>query len=341
MLGLCVPPTISCTKFSVTYWERRLESSELGRLEQVDVRTVWTNESTEFTPWLARQENLDILGKTLGLSLETESVEKEVGSFRADIVCSDINTETTVLIENQLAKTDHDHLGKLLTYAAGLHAKTVLWVVTQVRDEHRAALDWLNTITPDDYRFFGVEIELLRIGASPIAPRFNIVSTPNDWSRSVAIVTEDKPTSETKLMQLEYWDSFHGVLNNLNGSVSGNRKPQPQQWMNYSIGRSQFSLSADIHIKRRYVRAQLYISGEGARDRLVCLEEEKDQIEQELGFELDWGGDQSSDARDQRISRYMLDVDPTDKADWSRQHEWLADNLNAMHRVFVDRVKNL
>ena len=289
MLGLCVPPTISCTKFSVTYWERRLESSELGRLEQVDVRTVWTNEATEFTPWLARQENLDILGETLGLNLETESVEREVGSFRADIVCSDINTETTVLIENQLAKTDHDHLGKLLTYAAGLHAKTVLWVVTQVRDEHRAALDWLNTITPDDYRFFGVEIELLRIGASPIAPRFNIVSTPNAWSRSVAIVTGNKATSETKLKLLEYWDGVHGVLNELNGSVSGNRKTLPQHWMTYGIGRSGFNLAAIARTKRLYISVQLYISGEGANDRLVRLGEEKDLIERELGLELEWG----------------------------------------------------
>ncbi|MCY3628365.1 MAG: hypothetical protein OXG88_12115 [Gammaproteobacteria bacterium] len=230
-----------------------MEISELGRLEQVDVRTVWTNEASEFTPWLARQENLDILGDTLGLSLETESVEREIGSFRADIVCSDTNTDTTVLIENQLARTDHDHLGKLLTYAAGLHAKTVLWVVTQVRDEHRAALDWLNTITPDDYRFFGLEIELLRIGASPIAPRFNIVSTPNDWSRSVAIMTGNKATSATKLMQLEYWDGLHSVLNDLNGFVSGNRKPQLQQWMSYSIGRAEFSLAASLHVNKRHV----------------------------------------------------------------------------------------
>ncbi|MXX94677.1 MAG: hypothetical protein F4039_04470 [Gammaproteobacteria bacterium] len=230
-----------------------MEISELGRLEQVDVRTVWTNEASEFTPWLARQENLKILGETLGLSLETESVEREVGSFRADIVCSDTNTDTTVLIENQLARTDHDHLGKLLTYAAGLQAKTVLWIVTQVRDEHRAALDWLNTITPDDFSFFGVEIELLRIGVSPIAPRFNIVSMPNDWSRSVGIVTGNRATSETKLMQLEYWDGLQSVLNDFNGSVSGNKKPQPKGWMTYAIGRGDLCLAAAMQIKQRWV----------------------------------------------------------------------------------------
>lgn len=317
-----------------------MEISELGRLEQVDVRTVWTNEASEFTPWLARQENLDILGETLGLNLELESVEKEVGSFRADIVCSDTNTDTAVLIENQLARTDHDHLGKLLTYAAGLRAKTVLWVVTQVRDEHRAALDWLNTITPDDYRFFGVEIELLRIGASPIAPRFNIVSTPNDWSRSVAILTGNKAISETKLKQLEYWDGLQSVLNDLNGPVSGNRKPQPQHWITYGIGRPRFVLAAVVLIKRQCVRVELYISGEEASNRLVRLEEEKDQIEQELGFGLEWE-DQPPRSKNQRISHYLRDVDPLDKADWRNQHNWIANNLNTMYRVFVDRVKNL
>lgn len=141
-----------------------MKGLKLDRLQQLDVRNAWVNEASEFTPWLARQENLDLLGETLGLSLEPESVEQEVGSFRADIVCRDTNVESTVLIENQLVSSDHDHLGKLLTYAAGLNAKTVIWVVTQIRDEHRAALDWLNAITPDDYRFFGLEIELWRIG---------------------------------------------------------------------------------------------------------------------------------------------------------------------------------
>lgn len=317
-----------------------MENSELGRLEQVDVRTVWTNEASEFTPWLARQENLDILGETLGLSLETESVEKEVGSFRADIVCTDTGTGSIVLIENQLANTDHDHLGKLLTYAGGLQATTVLWLVTQFRDEHRAALDWLNSITPDDYRFFGLEIELWQIGESPVAPRFNIVSMPNNWSKSVASVTGRTTTSETKLTQLEYWEGLHSVLNALNGPISGNRKPQPQQWMSYAIGRTDFSLNAVMQIWEGYVRVELYISGEGASHRRAQLEQDKDQIEQELDFELEWG-DQSPDARDQRISHYLRGIEPRDKTNWSKQHDWLAQKLNTMHRVFVERVRNL
>ena len=317
-----------------------MDNLDLGKLERVDVRTLWSNEASEFTPWLARQENLDVLGETLGLSLETESIEKEVGSFRADIVCTETGSDSKVLIENQLSSTDHDHLGKLLTYAAGLHAKTVLWLVTHIRDEHRAALDWLNTITPDDYRFFGLEIELWRIGDSLAAPRFNIVSMPNDWSKSLAQVTGSRAKSETKLKQMEYWESLHGVLNNLNGPVSGNRKPQPQHWMSYAIGRTGFSLAAVMHISEGFIRVELYISGDGASDLLARLEEDKEQIEEELEFKLDWG-DQSPDARDQRISHYLRSIDPTDKSDWERQHEWIGRNLNSMHRVFVDRVRSL
>ncbi len=317
-----------------------MNSVNLGRLEQVDVRTVWTNEASEFTPWLAKQENLDELGETLGLSLESVSVEKEVGSFRADIVCTDTNSDSTVLIENQLDRTDHSHLGQLLTYASGLQAVTVVWLATQVKDEHRAALDWLNTITPDDFSFFGLEIELWQIGNSSVAPRFNIVSMPNNWSRSIASMATGRKLSETKLKQLDYWDGLQGVLNEQNGPVSGNKKPQPQHWMSYPIGRVGFHLGAVLNIWEGYVRVELYISGTSARDRLVQLKVEKEQIEQELGYDLEWG-DQSADARDQRISRYMREIDPEDKSDRQTQHEWVATNLNDLHRVFVERIRKL
>lgn len=317
-----------------------MENSGLGRLEQVDVRTVWTNEASEFTPWLAQQENLEILGETLGLTLETESVEKEVGSFRADIVCKDTKKESVVLIENQLDRTDHTHLGQLLTYGAGLQAVTVIWLATQIKDEHRAALDWLNTITPDDFGFFGVEIELWKIGDSSVAPRFNIVSMPNDWSRSVASTTDNKSKSETKLKQLDYWDGLQGVLNDQSGAVSGNKKPQPQHWMSYPIGRTGFNLGASLNIAEGHVRVELYMAGEEARSHRAQLERQRDQIEQELDFELEWG-DQTPNARDQRISYYLRDIDIEDKSDWHIQHKWIATNLNALHRVFVERIRNL
>jgi hypothetical protein len=180
----------------------------LGRLEKVEVRTVWVNEAGDFTPWLAKPENLKLLGDTIGLELELESVEKDVGPFRADILCKNTASSAWVLIENQLERTDHTHLGQLLTYAAGLEAVSIVWVAPRFTEEHRAALDWLNKVTSESVNFFGLEIELWRIGESPIAPKFNIVSQPNDWSKTVsdgARVIGAVAVSETSQLQMKYW----------------------------------------------------------------------------------------------------------------------------------------
>ena len=150
----------------------------LGRLERVDLRQVWQREANSFTPWLA--ENLHLIGEAIEMDLSLEAVEKTVGTFRADIVARNVKTDDWVLIENQLERTDHSHLGQILTYAAGLKATTVVWIAYQFADEHTAALDWLNSVTDENIRFFGLQIELWRIDSS-MAPKFNIVSRPNTW----------------------------------------------------------------------------------------------------------------------------------------------------------------
>ena len=167
---------------------------ELERLERVDLRNIRETEAQDFTPWLATEENLSVLADTLHMELELAVQETNVGPFRADILCRNADGGDWVLIENQLERTDHSHLGQLLTYAAGLHAVTICWIADNFTEEHRAALDWLNEITDDRFQFFGLEIELWRIGNSPPAPKFNVVSKPNDWSRSVAEMA--RPGSE-------------------------------------------------------------------------------------------------------------------------------------------------
>ena len=143
----------------------------LSRLQQVPIRDVWPTEPQGFTPWLASAENLPLLAEAIGLGLELQSTEASVGDFRADIVCKTIPEGELVLIENQFAQTDHTHLGQILTYAAGLEAVTIVWVAETFREEHRAAIDWLNEKTPDNINFFGLEIELWRIADSPVAPK--------------------------------------------------------------------------------------------------------------------------------------------------------------------------
>ena len=161
-------------------------ASALGRLSRVDVREVWLREAVGFTPWLAQEENLQLLAETINMQLVLEAKEKPVGMFRADIIARDVYTGHPVLIENQLERTDHGHLGQLLTYAAGLKAMSIVWVSTLFTDEHRAALDWLNEITSSSMAFYGLEMELWQIDDSAIAPKFNLVSKPNMFSKQVS-----------------------------------------------------------------------------------------------------------------------------------------------------------
>lgn len=250
----------------------------LGRLERVELRDIWLSEASDFTPWLARKENLDILGETLGIDLELEAQERPVGPFRADILCKDIGTDRWVLIENQLERTDHNHLGQLLTYASGLEAVTIVWIAARFTEEHRSTLDWLNRITDESFRFFGLEVELWRIGDSPAAPKFNIVSKPNDWSQSVAQAAraiDEAELSETRVMQRAYWAAFDKVLAASNGPVRGGKKPQPQSWMAYAIGRSGVTVNAVMVRTKNQVRAELYLSGGKAKAIFHLLAQHK------------------------------------------------------------------
>lgn len=314
----------------------------LGRLERVELRDIWVNEASEFTPWLARPENIAVLSETLGIDLELEAQEKSVGPFRADLLCKDIGTDRWVLIENQLERTDHSHLGQLLTYASGLEAVTIVWIAARFTEEHRATLDWLNKITNESFRFFGLEVELWRIGNSPAAPKFNIVSKPNDWSQSVAHAAraiDDAELTDTRIKQREYWAALNAVLNAVGGPIAGNRKAQPQSWMAYRIGRGNFSLNAAMNRPKKQIRAELYISGDQAKAFFGLLSRQKAEIERELGYTLQW--DELPAGRDSRIFTQLNDVDSDDNADWPRQQEWLANRLNALHRVFARRVAAL
>ena len=319
-----------------------MNQDALGRLTRVDLRDIWASEANDFTPWLAREENLSVLSKTLGIDLELEAQEKAVGPFRADILCKDIGTGAWVLVENQLERTDHGHLGQLLTYASGLEAVTIIWISARFTEEHRSTLDWLNRITDESIRFFGLEVELWRIGDSPAAPKFNVVSKPNDWSRSVAQAAraiDEAEFSDVRIMQRDYWAAFHKVLDKLGGTVSGNRKPQPQSWMSYSIGRSGMYLGAAMSRPRKRIRAELYLSNEHAKTFFHLLRKQKTDVEKELGFPLEW--EELPDGRDSRIAVYLDPTDPENREDWTHQHEWLAKSLNDMHRVFAGRVKAL
>ncbi|MGX1050856.1 hypothetical protein AB7M74_001791 [Bradyrhizobium japonicum] len=313
----------------------------LGRLERVDLREIWLSEATGFTPWLARPENMAVLSEALNLELELEAQERAVGPFRADLLCKDIGTDRWVLIENQLERTDHTHLGQLLTYASGLEAVTIVWIAARFTEEHRSTLDWLNKITDESFRFFGLEVELWRIGTSPAAPKFNIVSKPNEWSHSVASaarVIDEGELSETRQLQQKYWTAFNEKLETIGGAVSGRRKAQPRAWMAYPVSRSSMSLNGVIVVGRKEVRAELYLRRSTAKRFFALLFQQKAEIERELGYSLDW--QELPEGQDCRVA-ISIEADPANEADWPRQHDWLATHLNEMYKVFAPRVRDL
>ena len=317
----------------------------LGRLQKVELREAWNSESGDFTPWLAKEENLSLLGEAIGIELELESQEKEVGPFRADILCKDTSSDNWVLIENQLERTDHTHLGQLLTYAAGLHAVTIVWIAQRFTAEHRAALDWLNEKTDDKINFFGLEIELWRIGDSPIAPKFNIISQPNDWSRAAQkAASGDGEVSPHKQLQLKFWTAFKQYMED-KGSFVRCQKPLPQHWTNHAIGRSGVHLDSIVSLwnsetgmKGPEIRAELYLNGPNAKQEFFALEKLKDSIERDLGFPLTWHNPENKAA----CRLYVRQgYDFLDEALWPEQFEWLRTKLETMHKVFAPIVKRI
>jgi hypothetical protein len=310
---------------------------ELGCLIKVPLREFWEGEASDFTPWLAEEENISLLGETIGVELEVEAQERNVGPFRADILCKDTATDDWVLIENQLERTDHTHLGQLLTYAAGLEAVTVVWIAEGFTDEHRAALDWLNEITDERFSFFGLEIELWRIGDSPMAPKFNVVSHPNDWTKTVSRISRNELTSVQQL-HLEYWTTLREILEERNGVIMP-VNPLPRYWMPFAVGRSNFWLSASASVKGQWVCVSLTLTGKDGKDHFYLLERDKAGIEEEVGAELKWGGKYVQ--KQSYISLYQRGVDLEDRQDWNKQHRWLCEQLETFYRVFSPRVKEL
>ncbi len=178
---------------------------DLGVLKPADVRAVWPNEAHSFTPWL--KENIDLLAKALEAQIEITGIEVPVGSFSSDLRGREVATDRVVIIENQFGATDHDHLGKLLTYASGLDAGIVIWIAEQFREEHRQTLDWINQHTDSEVDLFGIELELLQIDDSRPAPHFKIVVKPNDWAKT----TRGNPPAVTD-RQLQYRAFFEDLL---------------------------------------------------------------------------------------------------------------------------------
>lgn len=314
-----------------------MANKKLGKLIKVALRDVFVSESNDFTPWLAESGNLKQLGDELGIDLELEAQEKEVGGFRADLLCKDTSSDTWVLVENQLERTDHTHLGQLITYAAGLEAVTIVWIAERFTDEHRASLDWLNEHTDEKINFFGVQIELYKIGESEIAPRFNIISQPNEWSKSVTRATQGELT-DTKKKQLDFWTWFRLYMEE-HSSIKC-QKAYPQHWMNHPIGRSGMRLSsiAAFGSDVPEIRVELVLDGPNAKQHYLELSQAKPDVERELGYELTW---HNTEGKNMCRIYAQRATDLNDQTTWNGDFRWLQDHLEAFQRVFGARVRQL
>lgn len=320
---------------SIKVPQQKDKTMKLGRLERLNLRDVWPDEAKNFTPWLAEKSNLSVLGETLDMELELEATEKSVGSFSADLLCTNTDDNSLVLVENQLERSDHPHLGKLMTYAAGLHTVNIVWVAAKFTEEHRAAMDWLNEITDVRFRFFGLEIELWRIDKSPAAPKFNIVSKPNDWSRTVGRTVN---LTAQQSLQLAYWQSLIDFANKKNSTLRF-PKARHEYVINLGIGRKDTKLLAILnkpHPKTLTVGFESH--GKTAKAFYDILFKQKEKIESELGFCPDWN-------RRNDITRSQIWLtqsgDFTDKSSWPDFHRWMIDKLEAMDRVLRPRIETI
>ncbi len=234
-------------------------SLKLGKLKKVDLREYWKHEALDFTRWLALPENLEELGNEIGVDITLIQTEAGVGRFSADILAQEETSGRKIVIENQLETTDHSHLGQILTYAAGIEAEYIVWIVRDARDEHKQAVDWLNEHTDEKLNFFLIRIELWQIGDSNPAPKFVIVSRPNDWTKSIrGSTSEQTALSETKLLQLDFWQQLHDFAANQSPPLRL-RTPRAQHWYDVAIGRSDCHVALTALIAENQIGCEIYI----------------------------------------------------------------------------------
>jgi hypothetical protein len=278
------------------------------------------------------------LAESLGLNeLELVGIEHPVGDFKVDILCSDDGGK--VIIENQLAKTDHTHLGQILTYAAGVGARKVIWVAESFRTEHVAALEFLNQHTTDELDFFAVEIELWRIGESPMAPSFNVVVKPNDWAKTGQQNAKAAATmTPTKQRQLKFWTDWSAWLQG-KASTLRTQKPLPQHWTNIALGRAGIHLVASVNSRESRIGMEVYIDHDNSKSMFKQLLAQKDAIEGELNQPLDWL--ELPDGHACRIIQVRPDSPLEDEAQWPAYFAWLEVAALRMTEVFRSRVKAL
>lgn len=303
---------------------------KLGKLKRIDLREYWKHEALHFTRWLSEPENISLLSDEVGIGIEVIQIEASVGRFNVDILAQEENTGRKIIIENQLEITDHNHLGQLITYAAGLEAQYVIWIVREVREEHRQAVDWLNEHTDEDINFFIVAIELWQIGESDPAAKFSILSRPNEWKKSVRTSAQEGDLSDTKTKQLEFWQQLKTFASEKYPELRL-RTPRPQHWYDISIGRSDCHICFTADSRENQVGCELYIPD--SKELFQDLFKKYAQIEKELALDvpLDW---QELPGKKASRIRTFHNFIFADTSTWDSAFKWLSETALKFKKVF-------
>lgn len=304
---------------------------KLGKLARIDLREYWKHESLHFTQWLAQSENLEQLSDELGIDIKLIQTEAGIGKFSADILAEEEATGRRIIIENQLEPTDHSHLGQILTYAAGVEAEYLIWVVRDAKDEHVQAVEWINDRTSEKVNFFLVRVELWRIGDSDPAPKFMVLVRPNNWTKSVrsgSSSSAEQSLSETRLAQLDFWTQLRAHAASANPPLKL-RAPRAQHWYDVAIGRSDCHVVLTVMFSEKKVGAELYISDSKELYREFHLR--KEQIEAALGLgEVIW-----QELPEKKASRIRVYREAEFSADGKETiYPWLVEAARRFKTVF-------
>lgn len=302
----------------------------IGKLKEIDVRKLWQHEQYDFSSWLAKESNIEYLNDILGLTLSEIDKEVFVGPYRCDIVARDETTSDIVIIENQLESTNHDHLGKIITYAAGLNAKYIVWIVKEAKEEHRAAIEWLNNNSSKNINFFLIEIHAYQIGDSEPAPKFEVIEKPNDFVKKNKSNSRDGELNKSQSERLIFWEQFNQVLTE-RGRPFNVRKATTDHWYDVAIGSSDAHVTIDLVNKENRIVVALYIRDN--KELFDKLLENKETIENSLGFALDeWA--RLNEKKASRIKYYIDGLNFDDHSNYTDLMNRSIDAAIKMRQVF-------
>ena len=308
--------------------------SDIGLLETVPIREIWPHEALDLTPWLA--ENPAVISNCLGLNLSLEGTEVSVGSYSADLVFTDTERASRVVVENMYGSTDHDHIGKLITYAAGLEATHAVLLAEGFRPEHLSALSWLNEVSRAPFGFFGLVLEAWRIDGSRPAPHLRVELEPDEWSRSVRDARTSH-SSNSQALCLEFWGDVQQALQQSDSRWTPGRRPSKNPWMTFDR-QNNVCYNAAFHGRgaKRSVRAEVWIDASDKAATAAIYDElllRSESIERQLGYELTW--EPEVHGKNARISvSHPGPVSENDKAEWPEAHQWLVHALSEFRDVF-------